>query len=299
MRALALDYDSRTLHENNFADPCLKQEGDVLFRVLEVGVCGTDRALVNFAFGYPPAGERRLILGHEALGMVEQSASPRFRAGDLVAPLIRRACESSCRFCATGRRDLCETSAYTERGIMGAHGYFADLAVDHEQDLVAIPAELRGSAVLLEPLSVVEKAIRVALRAMEHEPRSAVVLGAGPIGYLSTLALLARGIAVTVASLEPDCPPLRAAGADYRCGNPPHAEIVVEATGSGQAAFGAIGLLSPGGAAVILGAMNTTGEFPFHDLIVGNRKVIGSVNTAPIDFEAAVEDLRRFPRSIV
>jgi threonine dehydrogenase-like Zn-dependent dehydrogenase len=298
MRALALDYDEHAVAEFDFPEPRLEQQDGVLFQVLEVGVCGTDRSLVNFDFGYPPAGEHRLILGHETLGRVLRSHSPRFQPGDLVTPLIRRGCAGPCRFCGSGRRDLCETGAYTERGIMGAHGYFAELAVDHAEDLVPVPELLRWSAVLIEPLSVVEKAIRLALRAIEHEPRSAVVLGAGPIGYLSALALLSRGIAVVVSSLEPDCKPLREAGAQYCRTRPQPAEIVIEATGSGQAAFEAVRLLAPGGAAVILGAMNTSGEFPFHDLIVGNRKVIGSVNASAADFQAAVSDLARFPRAV-
>jgi len=299
MRALALDYESRGFGESDFPEPALQGPDDVLFEVLEVGVCGTDRALVHFAFGYPPEKQSQLILGHEALGRVLRSNTPRFRPGDLVAPLVRRGCRGPCRFCVQGRRDLCESGTYTERGIMGAHGYFADLAVDRAEDLVALPDSLREVGVLLEPLSVVEKAIRLALRAMEQEPRSALVLGAGPIGYLTTLALLARGIAVTVSSLEEDCKALREAGAEYCRKSPPAAEIVIEAAGAGQAAFTAVQSIAPGGVAVILGAMNTAGEFPFRDLILGNRKVIGSVNAAPVDFEAAVSDLARFPMPVV
>jgi threonine dehydrogenase-like Zn-dependent dehydrogenase len=299
MRALALDYEERAVAEFDFPEPRLDEQGGVLFQILEVGVCGTDRALVKFDFGHPPAGERRLILGHEALGKVLRSNSPRFHPGDLVVPLIRRACGGPCRFCANGRRDLCETGAYTERGIMGAHGYFAELAVDQAEDLIPVPEALRPSAVLIEPLSVVEKAVRLALRAIEHTPRSAVVLGAGPIGYLSALALLSRGMAVVVSSLEPDCKPLRQAGAEYCRTRPQPADIVIEATGSGQAAFDTVRLLAPGGAAVILGARNSAGESPFHDLITGNRKVIGSVNASTADFQAAVADLARFPCAVI
>jgi SNF2 family DNA or RNA helicase len=44
----------------------------VLVRPVEVGVCGTDREISEGWFGIAPAGEERLILGHELLGRVER-----------------------------------------------------------------------------------------------------------------------------------------------------------------------------------------------------------------------------------
>src|SRR5262249_5842913 len=157
MRALALDYVERSLAEHEFPDACLAGSNDILLRVLEVGVCGTDRALASFVFGRPPEGESRLIIGHEALCEVVSSRSPRLRQGDLVVPMVRRPCPAPCRFCAGGRRDLCESGVYTERGILAAHGYFADMAAAEADDLIPVAATLRDVGILIEPLSVVEK----------------------------------------------------------------------------------------------------------------------------------------------
>jgi len=305
MHALFLDFETTTVREGEMPEPTLTRDDEVLLRVIEVGVCGTDRALARFHFGKPPTGERRLILGHEALCEVLRTGSQvkQFAPGDLVTPMVRRACSPPCQFCANGRRDLCRTSGYTERGILGAHGYFAGFAVDRAEDLVRVPQSLRESAVLMEPLSVVEKAVRLAFNAYEGTPSSALVLGAGPIGILSALALLARGVSVVVHSLEPSHDPrariVHDAGASYTNGEPPQADIVIECAGSPEAGFLAVNKLAPSGAAVILGAGNGNGAFPFHDLIIGNKKVIGSVNADPASFDAAAHDLERMSQAIL
>ena len=245
--------------------PQLRHDDDVLYRVLEVGVCGTDRALARFDFGSPPEGERKLVLGHEALGEVIHvgPAVHSLRPGDLVAPMVRRPCRLPCSACQRDRRDLCGTGAYTERGILGAHGYFADLAVDRAHDLIPVPPELRHAGVLIEPLSVVEKAVQLAFDAHEEPPRRALVLGAGPIGILSALVLLARGVEVIVHSLETPGDPraalLTKAGAVYSQNEPPAADIVIEAAGSSEAGSRSA-QACPVRGRVILGALNGPGE---------------------------------------
>ena len=53
-------------------DPPL-QDGPLLIRTLAIGVCGTDRELVNGEYGAPPPGHERLIIGHESLGIIEEA----------------------------------------------------------------------------------------------------------------------------------------------------------------------------------------------------------------------------------
>lgn len=60
--------------------------------MLALGVCGTDREIVSGEYGWPPPGERRLVLGHESLGRVaEAPAGSELKPGDLVAGIVRRA----------------------------------------------------------------------------------------------------------------------------------------------------------------------------------------------------------------
>ena len=78
-------------------------EGTVLVRPLEIGVCGTDREISEGWFGIAPAGEERLILGHELLGRVDDGGHG-FAAGDLVTATVRRSC-GHCHACGEGAPD--------------------------------------------------------------------------------------------------------------------------------------------------------------------------------------------------
>lgn len=307
MRAVGLDYTNRRLGERRVREPPPPGEGEVLLRVRQVGVCGTDRFLASWEFGCPPAGADFLILGHEALCEVMETGCgvAHLAPGDFVVPMVRRSCQPPCASCARGRRDLCLTGRYSERGILGAHGYFTEYAVDRAEDLVAVPAELAPVAVLVEPLSVVEKAVDTALRLHEGEPRAALVLGAGTIGILAALALRERGLEVTVCSLEPADHPracwLREAGFAYEQAPPRRtADIVLEAAGPAAAAFAAVRALAPLGVCGVLGtASDAAGDFPFRSLLLGNQRVFGSVNASPDSFRRAVGDLRRFDRRLL
>ncbi|MFN3323899.1 MAG: alcohol dehydrogenase catalytic domain-containing protein [Bryobacteraceae bacterium] len=307
MKAVTLDYGERRLAGRDVPEPGLSAPSDVLLRVHEVGVCGTDYKLASFEIGRPPEGECYLVLGHEALGQVEAVGSgvEGLARGDWVVPMVRRACAPPCVSCARGRTDLCLTGGYTERGIVGAHGYFAEYAVDAAAHLVRVPAELVDRAILIEPLSVVEKAIETALRLREPGPRTATVLGAGTIGILAALALQQRGFDVTVSSLEPPDHPrarlIARAGIGYREGLEviAPAGIVLEATGSPKAALAGFGLLGPLGVYGILGAGNLAGEIPLNDIVMQNQVIFGSVNASPAAFEAAIEDLACFDARIV
>lgn len=306
MRAVALDYQHRQLAETRIPEPHLERDDQVLFRVSEVGVCGTDRELASFQLGFPPPGESLLILGHEALGQVVEvgRAVTAIRPGDWVVPMIRRACAPPCPSCARGRRDLCISGKWLERGIFGLHGYCAEYALDAAEDLVVIPETLLDCAVLIEPLSVVEKALETALRFHEPGARTALALGAGPIGMLAALALQARGLETVMYSLEPPehsrARLMRAAGVRYLTTlEQVAADIVVEATGSADAVSSGLRCLAPLGVCAVLGAATAAGQLPLLDLLVNNQVIFGSVNASPQSFARALDELARFDRAIL
>jgi threonine dehydrogenase-like Zn-dependent dehydrogenase len=304
MKAVALNYSTRELEEREIPEPQIASDDDVLLKVREVGICGTDRDLASFRISFPPRGAEYLVLGHECVAEVLKtgSAVSGLHPGDVVVPIVRRPCAAPCWWCSHGRRDLCSSGQYTERGIVGAHGYFTEMAVDKERDLVRIPGTLQEHAVFIEPLSVVEKAVGNAFRLHPGEPRSALILGAGPIGLLAAMVLRARGISVDLCSLEPpDSDRARLAedaGAGYL--NQPEGayDIVIEAAGASQAALRGLDALAPNGVIVMLGATKTV-EVPMLQLILRNQVIAGSVNASPADFGAAVEDLGRFPAGVL
>lgn len=303
MRALALDFETRTLGWRDTAGPSFSGAREVLFRVHEVGVCGTDRALAAFQLGKAPQGETHLVLGHEALGQVIDVGAgvETLNRGDWVVPTVRRACQPACRSCKRGRRDLCTSGRYTERGIFGLHGYFTERAVDHEDDLLRIPPSLIDLGILIEPLSVAEKAVARAIQVHPGQPRRALVLGAGPIGILAAMVLQLRGYDVRVHSIEaadhPRAALLKMQGIAYDpvLSHEP-ADIIIEATGSAEAAFAVLMRMAPLAVMVLLGAPDTTGPLPFMRMIVNNQSVVGTVNAAPQSFAEALTDLAQFNR---
>jgi glucose 1-dehydrogenase len=302
MKALALNFEARSLEWIEPDPPEFYANRDVLYRVHEVGICGTDRALASFRLGAPPTDETKLVMGHEALGQVLDTGSgvKSLNRGDWVVPTVRRGCKPPCSSCSRGRRDLCISGKYSERGIFRLHGYFTERAVDAEDDLIRVPLKLVDFGVLIEPLSIAEKAIVRALAVHEGEPQTALVLGLGPIGMLTAMALKVRGYGVRVHSLEPADHPrvaiLRLQDIPYEPMLTGSADIVIEATGSTDAALSALQKMPPLGVMVLLGAPDGAGPVPFLRMIVNNQTIVGSVNADAESFRAAVEDLARFDR---
>lgn len=304
MKAVALDFQARQMNVREVDPPALREPDQARIRIHEVGVCGTDREIAKFHFNLPPTGDPYLVMGHEALGQVVEvgSAVTTLQPGDWVVPVIRRPCALRCRACSRGRQDLCLTGQYRERGIWGLHGYWTEEAVDPAASLIRIPAELADVAVLLEPLTNVEKVVERALRLYElGDARSALVLGLGPIGMLAALLLQLRGLEVSLYSLEPPDHPraqwLSGLGIRYlEALSNVQADIIVEATGAPSLMEEAARHLAPLGVYAVMGIADTAVPLRLFDLLFGNRVVFGSVNSSPDAFRQGVEDLGRFDR---
>src|SRR5215467_10080866 len=210
MQALAVFPSKKRLQLVDVPQPKLQRATDVLLRVHEVGLCGTDREISSFEYGSPPQGSDRLILGHESLAeVVEIGREVRsLKPGDLVVAMVRRPCpHAECRACRAGRPDFCETGDYTERGIKGADGFLTDYVVEDEAYLVRVPRVLAEVAVLVEPLTVVTKAAdqaRAIFNRLSYDPgpQRGFVLGAGPIGLLGAMVLVADGFETLVYSRD-------------------------------------------------------------------------------------------------
>ncbi|HYO83627.1 MAG TPA: alcohol dehydrogenase catalytic domain-containing protein [Bryobacteraceae bacterium] len=306
MRAIAIDYTRRELTDREVPEPGIRHQDEVLLEVLQVGVCGTDRDLAALRIGRGPDGDEYLVPGHEAACRILQAGplAGDLKTGDIVVPQVRRPCAPPCEFCSAGRHDLCATGRYTERGILGAHGYFTERAVDRARDVFRIPADAAAHAVLLEPLSVVEKAVDVALRLHAGEPRRALVFGAGSIGLLCAAVLRLRGLECLIVSVEPRQSArarlVQAAGADYDITAPrSEFDIAIEAAGSPEVIAPALDALRPNGVLIVLGARTFEGKLPMLDLILGNRIVAGSVNASPGHFSQAAANLSRIPAPLL
>ena len=330
MKALALSRSSRTIGVVDHAPPRLTEPSSVRVRMLEVGVCGTDAELCAFEYGDPPADADYLIVGHEALGRVEEVGGDvaRLRVGDLVVPSVRRPCpHEQCPACTSGNQDFCVTGDYTERGIKAAHGFLAEEIVEDERYLHIVPAELRDVGVLTEPLTIAEKGLRQYAAIQRRLPwmanadeesfmhgRRAVVLGAGPVGLLGAMLLVERGFETIVFSRgEPDTPGARLAesfGARYvsskrisfaeLADRTKRIDLVYEATGAAGLAFDVMEHLDANAVCVLTGvpgggeSIEVEGDAIMKGIVLQNQVIAGTVNANRRDFGQAIRDLGRF-----
>jgi threonine dehydrogenase-like Zn-dependent dehydrogenase len=333
MKAMAVFPASREVRLVEHPEPTLRGPGQVKLRVLETGICGTDREIASFAYGKPPGDSPYLILGHEALGTVVEAgdAVTGLAPGDLAVLTVRRPCpHADCVPCNRERQDFCLTGDFTERGIKEAHGYMAEYAVDDARYLVRVPPELRAVAVLTEPLTVAEKAMEQARVLMGRMPggddaarrRPAVVLGAGPIGLLGAMKLRDSGYDTWVYSRDkPDSVNFQivsAMGAHFvdaaRHSPQELAEmvgdigLVYEAAGVAKLSFEVISELGVNGVFIFSGIpalkapLEVDSERIMRNMVLKNQAIAGTVNAGHESYRQALTDLasflRRFPAAV-
>lgn len=315
--------------------PGRKLPGDVLVRVLAVGIDGTDRDILSGGYGEPPEGENDLTIGHESLGVVEEAEEETgFSVGDLVTALVRRPCSNEeCVNCRNGRADFCQTGEYAERGIKRRNGYMSEYYVEHRDYLVKIPVSCLEYGMLAEPQSIVEKVWEQAQRVQQRliwEPKTALILGSGPLGLLAAMTCRCFGLETYVWSKSPSsgrqADLVRACGTQYievgkaspdggaetltafakKLDRP--IDIIFECTGFSPLAFEAMTALGPNGVLALLSVTpgKRTIELPAdsvnQQLVLENKCVLGSVNASRKNFETGIYRLQqmeeKFPGSL-
>ncbi|MGO8946122.1 MAG: glucose 1-dehydrogenase [Ktedonobacterales bacterium] len=336
MRAVAVYPGSREIRLIQCAEPEITRPTEVKLRMLEVGICGTDKEISRFEYGSPPPGSDYLIIGHESLGEVVQvgDAVDGLAVGDLVVTMVRRPCShQECRPCRSGHPDFCRTGDFTERGIKGLHGFMADYVVDDSEYMFRVPSELRDIAVLVEPTTIAAKALFQTRKILERlpwfdpkdlpEPHGrtyhALVLGAGAVGLLGAMALRNIGFAVHVYD-RAAAPNQRSAlvesiGAIYVSEESRdqfahmvgEVDLVYEATGASRLAFQAMRVLGPNSIFIFTGVpplqatSHVDTDLIMRNAVLKNQVILGTVNAGKDAFAATIRALgeiqKRWPEA--
>jgi glucose 1-dehydrogenase len=319
MKALAvIPGKPNTIHLREVPKPSVDDVQDgrgVLIKILNVGVDGTDKEINAAEYGAAPVGDDYLIIGHESFGRVE-SVGPNvteFRPGDYVSLTVRR--PGSSIYDQIGTYDMTTDDVYYERGINLRHGFLAEYAVDSPEYIIRVPKNLKHVGVLMEPMSVAQKAIEQAYRIQQRlrvwNPKRAAVLGSGTLGLLATLVLRLRGLEVT--TFGNTTPPyqnsrlIEELGARYVStkelsltdASAKHGpfDLIFEGTGYSPLVFEAMNVLAKNG---VLAMVSVTGgarqtEVPSDKInlgfVLGNKVAFGSVNANREYFETGVKDL--------
>src|SRR5256714_4227135 len=136
MRAMALEQQREPLKRSELPDP-EPVPGQVLLRVHACGVCRTDLHVVDGDLSEP---KLPLVPGHQIVATVEGAGegAERFAPGDRIGvPWLGWTC-GECRFCRSGRENLCDRARFT--GYTRDGGY-AQLAAADERFCFPIPED--------------------------------------------------------------------------------------------------------------------------------------------------------------
>lgn len=233
--------------------PHVKDPDDVLLRVKNVGICGSDVKIVEGKHHVKPD----TVLGHEFCGEVVEIGTHvhHVKIGDRVAVDNNIRC-GFCEYCRRGLTSQCVDIKTSALGVMRDGGY-AEYCLVPEKQCFVLPDEIDDVlGTQVETLATVVNGMNTLLM-LPYD--YVMILGFGPIGYL--FAQMAKNIAAKVAVTEID--PFRISVAK-QCGltvwNPNEedvvkniteftyghkADIVIEATGNalGQA----LKCVTPGG----------------------------------------------------
>lgn len=322
MQAVALYPDEPELRiiEKERPSP---EDGEVLIRTLRVGIDGSDRRIAAGEIGGDvPEGEDHLVMGHEAVGIVENANGTDIEEGMVVAPLVRRPVDEDSRFAANEELDMAPPGTFHECGIMGEHGYLSEYFVSDPSYLVEVPQSRTEYGFFVEPVSILEKSLDQAFTArsaFDWQPESAFVLGNGNLGLLA-LARLETGEEFDRTYClgrrdrpDPTIDFIENVGgtyvdsrqtpvADYADEHEP-ADYVFETTGYPKHAIDAAHALGPNGVATVQGIPEGSASFDidcatFHrELVVSNKALLGVVNSRKPHFEAGAEWLGEVPAS--
>ena len=265
MRAIVFDQELR--YGTDYPLPETKP-GWARIKVRLAGICRTDLEIMKGYMGFTG------IMGHEFVGVVDRCDDAAL-IGRKVVGEINAAC-GNCGWCNRGLGRHCPNR--TTLGIDRLDGCMADFCMLPTANLFEVPETISDErAVLTEPLSA-------ACEILEQLPLSGteriVVLGDGRLGILCAWALATAASDVTIAGHHPEKLDLARwrhiktvlHEEEIESG----ADIVVDATGSGQGIARAMSLCRPRGTIVLKSTIALQGDINLSPIVIHEQTVLGS-----------------------
>jgi S-(hydroxymethyl)glutathione dehydrogenase/alcohol dehydrogenase len=257
--------------------------GEVTVRLAACGVCHSDLSATNGTILIPPP----LVLGHEGAGVVVEVGAgvAGIAVGDHVVSTFVSMC-GRCRWCTTGRPQLCDQAAKTGStlpdgsvpttdakgeplNVFSGCGVMSEYATLHVDSVVAVDPAVPLDRAALLGCGVMTGVGAVFNTAKVAPGSTAVVFGAGGVGLnaIQACALAGAAMVVAVDPVESKLELARGFGATHTLNPREEANVVralrkltgggadyaFECVGRGEIVAQAYGALGKGGVAVVVG----------------------------------------------
>ena len=290
MRAMVLDAPGTKLREAELPPPDLAS-GQVRIRVGACGVCRTD---LHIRDGQLTEPKLPLILGHQVVGTVIEGETALDVGARVGVPWLGWT-DGECRYCLSGRENLCDRALFTGYTLDG--GYAEEVVADARYCL-PLPAD--GSDEELAPLLCAGLIGYRALRAAGDAERIGLY-GFGASAHI--IAQLAtqdgrRVLAFTRAGDESAQALAREVGAVWAGAvgeRPEELDAAIIFAPAGELVPEALGAVAKGGTVVCAGIhMSAIPSFPY-ELLWGERVLRSVANLTRDDGRELLEAVREHP----
>src|SRR3954462_6396177 len=289
MRAMLLDAPKTALREAQLPDP-EPAAGQVLLEVHACAVCRTDLHVVD---GELPHPKLPLVPGHQIVARVLEGGE-RFEPGTRVGVPWLGWTDGTCRYCRSGRENLCDEARFTGYDIDGG---YAELTVADERFCFPIPEgypDLQAAPLLCAGL-IGDRALR-----MTGDAERLGIYGFGDAAHIVTQTALHEGrrvFAFTRAEDEDSQAFARELGAEWAgdslAPGPEELDAAIIFAPVGPLVPAALRATAKGGIVVCAGIhMSDIPSFPY-EILWGERVLRSVANLTRAD---AVEFLDLAPR---
>ena len=266
--------------------------GEALVRIEAVGICGSD---MHAYHGHDARRVPPLILGHEAVGIVESGAGQGRRV--VLNPLMT--C-GACDHCQGGRSNLCARRELIGMRLAGAFAQYVRIPAGN---LLEMPQDMDPvAASLTEPAATSLHAVYLAEKVL-HRPLSecrALVLGGGSIGVFAALMLKSKGCTdVCLGDTNPlrrntaerlgCCDVYDPLGDDLPENN--SFDLVIDAVGSGRTRAASCAFVRPGGVISHVGLQDNEPGLDTRRITLEEITFLGNYTYSPVDLRAAIRSL--------
>ncbi len=282
MRAMVLERSPGPLTPAEVPEP-RAGPGEVLLRVRACGVCRTDLHIVD---GELTAPKLPLIPGHQIVGEAEDGSR-------LGVPWLGWTC-GACRYCTSGRENLCDRARFTGYDLDGG---YAEWAVADERFCFPIPdgyGDLDAAPLLCAGL-IGYRALRLA-----GEGERLGLYGFGAAAHIVAQVALWQGRRVFAVTREGDEHAqafARELGAEWAGGGAPPEELdaAIIFAPAGELVPAALRSVTKGGTVVCAGIhMSDIPAFPY-EILWGERVLRSVANLTRADGESLLDLAPRVP----